>query len=152
MSRLAPLVALVAVFVGAACPSSPSSSAAPSSSSPSSPAAPVPLPVPLPEVVAPVVTPAHVAMASRGEFPPDPAVDLVHGRCAICHSTQYLTSQRLTPAQWEKTLKKMRGWGAPLDDAEQARLQAYLAAYFTPSLPPPPSVATRAPVAALATP
>jgi hypothetical protein len=146
MSRVAPLVALVVLVVGAACPSSPPPSSPSSSSSPPAP------PAPPPVVAAPVVTPAHVAMAARGEFPPDPAVDLVHGRCAICHSTQYLTSQRLTPAQWEKTLKKMRGWGAPLDDAEQARLQAYLAAYFTPSLPPPPSVATRAPVAALATP
>jgi hypothetical protein len=57
-------------------------------------------------------------------------------KCAICHSTQYLTMQRLKPAQWEKTLKKMKGWGAPIDDAETAQLQRYLGAYFTPDLQP----------------
>jgi hypothetical protein len=84
-----------------------------------------------------VVTEEARAQALRGEFPAGPEVDVLLGRCAICHSTQYLTMQRLTPAQWEKTLKKMKGWGAPIDDAEIAALQRYLGAYFTPALPAP---------------
>jgi hypothetical protein len=120
--------------------SAPSSSSTPSSASPSSPtpsasttaAAPVGSSSPV------TVTPELVAVAARGEFPPGDAVPVLQGKCAICHTTQYLTSQRLTPAQWEKTLKKMRGWGAPIDDGEQAKLQAYLAAFFTPTLPAAP--------------
>ena len=84
-----------------------------------------------------VVTAEARAQAQRGELPPGPEVDVVRSKCAICHSTQYLTMQRLTPSQWERTLKKMKGWGAPVDDVEVARLQRYLGAYFTPDLGAP---------------
>ena len=96
-----------------------------------------------------VVTDEARAMALRGEFPPGPEVNLLMGKCAICHSTQYLAMQRLKPAQWEKTLKKMKGWGAPIDDAEAAQLQRYLGAYFTPELPPPSLAVVAPPVGAV---
>ena len=90
-------------------------------------------------------------MAQRGELPPGAAVALLQAKCAICHSTEYLTMQRLTPSQWEKTLKKMRGWGAPIDDVEQQTLQAYLATFFTPALGAPPVRVVTPPAAMMTT-
>jgi hypothetical protein len=102
----------------------------------------------LPSLPPLVVTAEARAQAQRGELPPGPEVDVVMGKCAICHSTQYLTMQRLTPSQWEKTLKKMKGWGAPVDDVEVARLQRYLGAYFTPDLGDPVVVVVAPPAGA----
>jgi hypothetical protein len=92
-----------------------------------------------------VVTDEARAQAQRGELPPGPEVDVIAAKCAICHTTQYLTMQRLTPPQWEKTLKKMKGWGAPINEVELAQLQRYLGAYFTPALPAPAVVVVAAP-------
>jgi hypothetical protein len=76
-------------------------------------------------------------MALKGEFPPGPEVTMFMGKCAICHQTSYLTQQRLTPAQWEKTIKKMKGWGAPVTDDEVTALTAYFATHFPVDLAPP---------------
>jgi hypothetical protein len=96
-----------------------------------------------------VVTDEARAKAQRGEFPTGPEVNLLMGKCAIGHTTQYLTTQRLKPVQREKTLKKMKGWGAPIDDAEAAQLQRSLGAYFTPELAPPRLAVVAPPVGAV---
>lgn len=85
-----------------------------------------------------------------GVLPPGPERDLAMGRCAICHTEQYLTQQRLTPAQWQKTVDKMRKWGAPLSDVEGAQLTVWLARHYPADLPerrsqvtaPPPGATT----------
>ncbi len=76
-------------------------------------------------------------MALRGEFPPGPELNVFAAKCAICHSTQYIAQQRLTAAQWEKTVKKMKGWGAPIDDDEVALLTRYFTVHFPVDLGPP---------------
>jgi mono/diheme cytochrome c family protein len=65
-------------------------------------------------------------------------VAIFESRCAICHTTQYISQQRLTAAQWEKTVKKMKAWGAPIDDAEVASLSAYFATHYSPTTPTAP--------------
>ena len=97
----------------------------------------------------PTSTPETQAQALRGEFPPGPEVNTLTAKCAICHSTQYLTQQRLTAAQWEKTVKKMKGWGAPIDDAEQASLARYFATHFPVTLGPPQLALVAPPAGAL---
>lgn len=121
-------LALAATFVfGVAC-----TDAAPSPAPVAAPSLPSP-----PPSLPPESTADTQAMALKGAFPPGPEVDLFMGRCAICHSTSYLTQQRLTPAQWEKTIKKMQGWGAPVSDDEVTALTAYFSTHFPVDLPAP---------------
>jgi cytochrome c oxidase cbb3-type subunit III len=57
---------------------------------------------------------------------------LLMARCAVCHSTDLIVQQRLTLAQWLKTLNKMERWGAQVSSAEQTQLANYLAARYPP--------------------
>jgi cytochrome c5 len=52
--------------------------------------------------------------------------DLVVNDCVMCHDERLLQQQRLTAAQWPKTLDKMQGWGAPTEPGDLAVLSAYL--------------------------
>jgi len=72
-----------------------------------------------------------------GQLPDDPARPLVQGKCLLCHSAEYVTSQRLTEGQWQKTVEKMRKFGSPATDEEAKAMTAYFARYWTPDLPPP---------------
>ena len=72
-----------------------------------------------------------------GQLPDDPARPLVQGKCLLCHSAEYVTSQRLTEGQWQKTVEKMRKFGSPATDEEAKEMTAYFARYWTPDLPPP---------------
>jgi Spy/CpxP family protein refolding chaperone len=72
-----------------------------------------------------------------GQLPADPARPLVQGKCMLCHSGDYLTQQRLTEGQWQKTVEKMRKFGTPASDEEAKIIVAYLARNWTPDLPPP---------------
>jgi mono/diheme cytochrome c family protein len=55
---------------------------------------------------------------------------LVVDDCLVCHSEELLAQQRLTPKQWEKTVKKMIEWGAPVDPETIDALVAHLAARY----------------------
>jgi hypothetical protein len=92
-------------------------------------------PPPLPPIVSDDAT---RAAALKGELPPGPDAALLGTRCTICHTTQYLTQQRLTEAQWQKTIGKMKKWGAPIEDTDITRLAKYLGTHFPVDLPEPP--------------
>ena len=72
----------------------------------------------------------------EGQLPDDPARPLVQARCLLCHTGEYLTQQRLTEGQWQKTVDKMRKFGTPANDEEAKIIVAYLARNWTPDLPP----------------
>lgn len=58
-----------------------------------------------------------------------PGKDLVAGRCAICHSLDYITmnSPFLDQAGWEKEVGKMvKVMGAPVTEEEAATIVQYL--------------------------
>jgi hypothetical protein len=86
----------------------------------------------------------------EGQLPDDPARVLVQGKCLLCHSGEYITQQRLTEAQWQRTVDKMRKFGTPASDEEAKAIVAYLARYWTRDLPPPRQVRTAPPRGALA--
>ncbi len=105
-----------------------------------------------PEANVPAAEPAKAAEAKAGDakagdalrlelvagkLPEDPARDVVLGKCVICHSAEYVTQQRLTPAQWKGTVEKMRKFGAPLTDDEVKLVSDYLGRNWTPDLPDP---------------
>ena len=81
----------------------------------------------------------------EGQLPDDPARPLVQGKCLLCHSAEYVTSQRLTEGQWQKTVDKMRKFGSPATDEEAKAMTAYFARYWKPDLPPPRLVRTPPP-------
>jgi mono/diheme cytochrome c family protein len=54
------------------------------------------------------------------------AKQLVRDSCLACHSNEMMEQQRLTPAQWTANVKKMQGWGAPMEGDEPQLLTAYL--------------------------
>jgi len=80
-----------------------------------------------------------------GQMPDDPARALVQGKCLLCHSSEYVTQQRLSEGQWQKTVEKMRKFGSPATDDEAKAMVAYLARYWTQDLPPPHPVRTAPP-------
>jgi len=75
----------------------------------------------------------------NGDLPDDPARALVQRNCLLCHTADYITQQRLTEGQWQRTVDKMRKFGTPATDAEAKSMVAYLARYWTVDLPPPRS-------------
>ena len=81
----------------------------------------------------------------EGKMPDDPARPLVQAKCLLCHSAEYLTSQRLTETQWQKTVDKMRKFGTPATDEEAKTITAYLARYWTQDLAPQRLVRSQAP-------
>ena len=66
-------------------------------------------------------------------------------RCMVCHGMEHVKQQRLTPAQWEKTIAKMQKWGTPLSDAEAKSLVAFLSALFPPDAPDYPGKPVKKP-------
>lgn len=92
---------------------------------PPPPSAPPPKPAP----------PATTAQLVEGALPAGPEAELLQQRCTICHTTDYVVQQRLTEAQWRKTLAKMQKWGAPLTDDEAGPLSVWLARTWPTTLP-----------------
>ena len=82
---------------------------------------------------------AKTAAAAPEELPDDPARPLVQGKCTLCHTADYLTQQRLTEPQWQRTVDKMRKFGTPASDDEARTMVAYLARNYSAELPPPRS-------------
>jgi mono/diheme cytochrome c family protein len=77
----------------------------------------VPPPAPAPAPAAPAALTVEQRTAAEHALAQD---------CAICHSLDLVHSQRLSRAQWEKELKKMTGWGAPVQGGEGELLVSWL--------------------------
>ena len=102
--------------------------AAPIASPPAVAAAPAPAPA-AEAAAPPAATPAGTPNGPSGG-------DIVGDECTTCHTEDLLRQQRLTDAQWTKTLDKMRRWGAPTDPQTLGTLTAYLAAAHGPASGP----------------
>ena len=50
--------------------------------------------------------------------------------CLTCHDEGMMVQQRLTPAQWDREVNKMVGWGAPVKADERDAILKYLANQF----------------------
>ncbi len=53
---------------------------------------------------------------------------LMVSRCAVCHTTDLISQQRLPEDRWRATVEKMLRWGAILSKDETAELVQYLTA------------------------
>ncbi len=47
--------------------------------------------------------------------------------CLTCHDERMMLQQHLTPAQWDREVNKMVGWGAPLKPEDREAILKYLA-------------------------
>jgi cytochrome c5 len=108
-----------------------------------------PPPAPSPTPAAPVVSIDRDALLAGKTPDAAPEMEIVNAQCRVCHSTQYLTQQRLSEASWKKTIEKMRKFGAKLSDAEVASLAEFAARYWNPDLPGRTWVAGPPPMGAL---
>lgn len=63
------------------------------------------------------------------------AEGLLLSRCAVCHSTDLVTQQRLDRGRWEATISKMIHWGADVSKDEAETLVNYLSARYHPDAP-----------------
>ncbi len=52
--------------------------------------------------------------------------------CLTCHDEGMMVQQRLTPAQWDREINKMTGWGSPLKPEDREAILKYLASQFKP--------------------
>lgn len=52
--------------------------------------------------------------------------ELFYSKCSLCHGTSIITSKKLVKKDWEKTVKKMKGYGAKLSSLEIKRIADYL--------------------------
>jgi cytochrome c oxidase cbb3-type subunit 3 len=60
---------------------------------------------------------------------------LIIARCAVCHSADLITQQRLSRTRWQATIDKMKHWGAEISDQEADLLIGYLSARYHPNAP-----------------
>ena len=63
------------------------------------------------------------------------AEGLLLSRCAVCHSTDLVTQQRLDRGRWVATIDKMAHWGAEVSKEEAVMLADYLSARYHPDVP-----------------
>jgi DMSO/TMAO reductase YedYZ molybdopterin-dependent catalytic subunit len=52
--------------------------------------------------------------------------------CFACHDEAMMTQQRLTPAQWDREVQKMTGWGARIKPEDREAILKYLSDNFKP--------------------
>jgi sulfite dehydrogenase (cytochrome) subunit B len=78
---------------------------------------------------APVAAAAEVTNLREG-----PGRDLTVGRCAICHSVEYIPSNApaMNRTAWQKSIEKMKDkFGAPITDEEAKQILDYLDANYS---------------------
>ena len=56
------------------------------------------------------------------------AATLIMARCAVCHTTDLISQQRLPEDRWTATVEKMVHWGTELSKEEAASVLKYLVA------------------------
>ena len=69
------------------------------------------------------------------EFKPGPNVEAARNNCAACHSADYIRTQPQGPKFkkdfWQAEVTKMiKVYGAPIDDADAAKIVDYLTATY----------------------
>ena len=69
--------------------------------------------------------PARRTVYSK-QLPPGEGQDLVASKCLTCHSAMLITQQHKDSTGWEKSVKLMETWGAPVPPDQHGELIRYL--------------------------
>ncbi|MCI0371465.1 MAG: hypothetical protein L0214_08810 [candidate division NC10 bacterium] len=76
------------------------------------------------------------AFPATGPLPPGKDVDLVTGRCIICHGLELVAQQRQGRGGWTEIVDRMITWGAPITPDERQMIIEYLIRYLGQSQTP----------------
>ena len=76
----------------------------------------------------PLRRPAYPAKLPQGD-----GHDAAERACLICHSAMLITQQHKDSTAWEKSVKQMEAWGAPVPPAEHGAVVGYLRQQFGPA-------------------
>ena len=82
-------------------------------------------------------------------LPDGPGRAVLQAKCLMCHTGDYVTQQRLTPVQWQRTVEKMRKFGSPMTDDEVKVLSDYLAQNWPLDVPERRPAPVKAPAGAV---
>ena len=63
---------------------------------------------------------------AENPLPPGEHVELVTGRCVICHGLELVAQQRLDRAAWEVIVDRMLSYGMPMAPEEKEPILQYL--------------------------
>jgi len=137
-----PLAVLAALALTAGCKSAPAPQPSPAAIAPAA-AAPSPASAPPAAPAAAAGSAPAAPTAAPPATPPVPltpeeetqAVDLITNNCLSCHTVEMLEQQRLTAKQWDAEMKKMQGWGSPLEAEHVELLVRYATAHYGQSAP-----------------
>ncbi len=75
---------------------------------------------------------AERSAAQSNPLPPGKNLEVVSGRCIICHSLEMVAQQRQDRAGWETILDRMISYGAPIPPEDKPMILEYLATYLGP--------------------
>lgn len=111
-----------------------------------------PLPAPLPSASQVAVASAAPSASTAPLLSEAAGRSLIAQSCLSCHTEEMVAQQRLTARQWGNVVKKMHGWGAPVEPENVDPLVTYLTATYGPSSGPyrAPTISADEAVAALA--
>jgi len=78
---------------------------------------------------------AYTLPEETAAFKPGPNLEVVQNNCTACHSADYIDTQPRGPKFkkdfWQAEVTKMiKVYGAPIDDADAAKIVDYLAATY----------------------
>lgn len=76
---------------------------------------------------------AALAAGPNDVLPEAPAKALVVRACTSCHQAPMVVAKRRTAEEWDEMVAKMVDRGAPLNEAEQDQVYAYLVKNFGPA-------------------
>ena len=68
--------------------------------------------------------------AQNNPLPQGKNVEIVVGRCIICHSLETVAMQRLDRVGWDVVVERMISYGAPIPPDDKATILDYLATYL----------------------
>lgn len=82
-----------------------------------------------------VAQPVEIAVGGSqrsepAEPKPGPHPHGYEAACLTCHDEGMMTQQRLTPAQWDREVSKMTGWGAKIGPEDRPAILKYLSDNF----------------------
>jgi cytochrome c5 len=69
------------------------------------------------------------------QLPPGDGRTAVLSSCMICHGVGMIAQQHKDAAGWQRTIRQMITWGAPVQPGQEEVINAYLTEHFGPASP-----------------
>jgi len=76
--------------------------------------------------------PAQAAAAGQDDAAEAAGKAIVNGVCSSCHGADLITAKQATRKEWQDLVDRMKGYGASLDDKQNATLLDYLEKHYGP--------------------